>query len=86
VSSRSEWRCGADGRTRSADRLMTNWCQAGSTDVRRRPGPSTVQGLGAARGFTGVHPASGRPPLLLSRLLSTGEGEFGWAGWPEMLV
>jgi hypothetical protein len=57
-----------------ADLLITNWFQPGSTDVHRRPGTYTGQGVGAARDSAGVHRACGRSPPLLSWLLS-GAGE-----------
>ena len=75
---------GADGRTRTADLLITNWFQRGSTDVHRRPGTYTGQGVGAARDSTGVHSASGRPPPLLSRLLSKSLSEAGGFGEPGL--
>jgi hypothetical protein len=68
---------GADGRTRTADLLITNWFHLGSTDVHRRPGTYTGQGVGPAGDSTGVHRASGRPPPLLSRLLSKSLSEAG---------
>ena len=61
---------GADGRTRTADLLITNWFRQGSTDVHRRPGTYTGQGVGAAPDSAGVYSVSRCPPPLLSRLLS----------------
>jgi hypothetical protein len=47
-----------------------------------------VQGVGAPRDSTDVHPVSGRPPPLLSRLLSKRrplEAGSGWIVEPEGL-
>ena len=74
------WSRRADSNRRPADYELV------SAGFQGRPLTYTVQGVGAAPDSTDVHPASGRPPPLLSRLLSKLPSEAGSRAVPGLLT